>query len=88
MTANLSKLVRVLAGPTGPTGNVQGVRIFANITGPTGHHKQHGQINKAQQDAGPTGLFKSVYALTAAQFATGPTGVHKTIIISGFTGPA
>jgi hypothetical protein len=83
MAINTQKLVRVLAGPTGPTGNVEGVHVLATFTGPTGTFAVWGQINAAQQ-AGPTGLFKEVYPLTG----TGPAGRIKTVIIPGYTGPA
>ena len=79
------KHVRVLAAPTGPTGTMQGVRIFANITGPSGQYAQRVQINASQ--IGPTGTFETVYAV-GASFANAPTGTIKTIIIPGYTGPA
>lgn len=85
MAINTQKLVRVLAGPTGPTGTIQGVHILATFTGPTGTFPVWGQINGAQQAASPTGTFKSVYPLP------GPTGIKgeiKTVIIPGYTGPA
>lgn len=78
------KQVRVIAGPTGPTGTFQGVRIFANVTGPTGLYPTWGQL------AGPTGagIFETVYPVTAPQYAAAPTGTYKTVIIPGYTGPA
>jgi hypothetical protein len=84
MTVNTQKLVRVLAGPTGPTGNVEGVHILPAFTGPTGLFPVWGQINAAQQASGPTGSFKEVYPLAG----TGPAGRIKTAIIPGYTGPA
>ena len=84
MTVNTQKLVRVLAGPTGPTGTMKGVHILSAFTGPTGTFAVWGQINAAQQAAGPTGTFESVYNITG----TGPAGRIKTVIIPGFTGPA
>jgi hypothetical protein len=84
MTANTQKLVRVLAGPTGPTGTVQGVHVLSNFTGPTGTFPVWGQVNAAQQAGSPTGTFKEIYALAG----TGPAGRVKTVIIPGFTGPA
>lgn len=85
MAINTKKLVRVLAGPTGPTGTVKGVRIIANQTGPTGQNPLWGQINAAQQAGSPTGTFEEVYNVV------GPTGAAhdiKTVTILGFTGPA
>lgn len=84
MTINTQKLVRVIAGPTGPTGRFQGVHILSAFTGPTGTFAQWGQINAAQQALGPTGTFETVYPIGA----TGATGRHKTVIIPGYTGPA
>ena len=84
MTVNTQKNVRVLAGPTGPTGTVQGVHILSAFTGPTGLFAQWKQINAAQQAGSPTGMFKEVYSLAG----TGPAGRIKTVIIPGFTGPA
>lgn len=78
--ANLKK-VRVIAGPTGPTGTYKGVHIFANITGPTGLFAQWQQVNAAQM--GPTGTFETVYPVGASA-----TGLHQTVIINGYTGPA
>lgn len=85
MSINTQKLVRVLAGPTGPTGNVRGVRILSAFTGPTGTFPVWGQINAAQQAGGPTGTFKEVYQVVGP---TGPAHDIKTVIIPGFTGPA
>lgn len=85
MTVNTQKLVRVLAGPTGPTGTFRGVRIIANLTGPTGQNPVWGQINAAQQAASPKGAFESVYQVVGA---TGPAHDIKTVTILGFTGPA
>jgi hypothetical protein len=85
MTVNTQKQVRVLAGPTGPTGTVEGVRILSTFTGPTGTFPVWGQINAAQQAQSPTGTFKSVYPRTPP---LSPTGTIKTVIIPGFTGPA
>jgi hypothetical protein len=87
MSVNTQKNVRVYAGPTGPTGNIQGVKIFPNFTGPTGTYKVCLQVNAAQEANGPTGWCKKVYPL-ASQGATGVTGVHPAIIILGYTGPA
>ncbi len=84
-TAPINKSVRVLAGPTGPTGTFEGVHIFTGFTGPTGTFPIWNQINAAQQALSPTGTFKSVYPLAGA---TGKTGAIKSVIISGFTGPA
>jgi hypothetical protein len=85
MTANTQKLVRVLAGPTGPTGTVRGVRILSTFTGPTGTFPVWGQINAAQQASGPSGTFKEVYPVSGA---TGAAHDIKTVIILGYTGPA
>ena len=85
MTVNTQKLVRVLAGPTGPTGTIKGVKILAAFTGPTGTFAVWGQINAAQQALSPTGTFESVYPLAGA---TGIKGEIKTVIILGYTGPA
>jgi hypothetical protein len=82
--SNTQKLVRVLAGPTGPTGTFEGVHILSAFTGPTGTFPVWGQINAAQQAAAPNGTFKSVYPLAG----TGPAGRIKTVIIPGYTGPA
>jgi hypothetical protein len=85
MTVNTQKLVRVLAGPTGPTGTIKGVRIIANQTGPTGQNPLWGQVNAAQVAASPKGTFEHVYQVV------GPTGAAhdiKTVTILGFTGPA
>lgn len=85
------KSVRVLAGPTGPTGTFQGVRIFPNITGPTGQYPQWAQLNEQQAGTGPTGAngpFEHVYPIGATAYAQAPTGTFKTVIISGYTGPA
>jgi len=86
------KKVRVIAGPTGPTGTFQGVRIFANITGPTGLYAQWQQVNTQQMGTGMTGptggRFETVYPVTAPQYAAAPTGTFKTVIMTGFTGPA
>ncbi len=84
MPINTQKLVRVLAGPTGPTGTFEGVHILSTFTGPTGTFPVWGQINAAQQALSPTGTFKSVYPIAG----TGPAGRIKTVIIPGFTGPA
>lgn len=84
MTINTQKLVRVLAGPTGPTGNVEGVHILSSFTGPTGTFPVWGQVTAVQQAGSPTGSFKEVYQLAG----TGPVGRIKTAIIPGFTGPA
>ncbi len=84
MTVNTQKQVRVLAGPTGPTGTVEGVHILAAFTGPTGTFAQWKQINAAQQAGSPTGSFKEVYQ----RAGTGPAGIIKTVVIPGFTGPA
>lgn len=92
MTVNVLKQVRVLAGPTGPTGTMKGVRIFKNITGPTGLYAQWLQINPQQMATGMTGptggRYESVYEITSVQYAAGKTGTWKTVIIAGFTGPA
>jgi hypothetical protein len=86
------KQVRVIAGPTGPTGTFRGVRIFANITGPTGLYAQWGQLN-AQQMAtgmtGPTGArYETVYPIGQTAYALAPTGTFETVIVAGYTGPA
>jgi ribosomal protein S28E/S33 len=92
MTANTQKLVRVLAGPTGPTGTVRGVRILSTFTGPTGTFPVWGQVNATQQATGATGgakgvtgTFEEVYQVIGA---TGAAHDIKTVIIPGFTGPA
>lgn len=91
--ANLKK-VRVIAGPTGPTGNFKGVRIFANITGPTGLYAQWQQVNPQQMGtgvgvSGPTGgRYETVYPVGATAYSQGKTGTYQTVIINGFTGPA
>ena len=86
------KKVRVIAGPTGPTGTFQGVRIFANITGPTGLYAQWQQVNPLQMATGTTGptggRYETVYPVGATAYAQAPTGTWKTVIISGYTGPA
>jgi hypothetical protein len=85
MSVNTQKQVRVLAGPTGPTGTMKGVRILSAFTGPTGTFPVWGQINSTQQAGSPTGTFEEVYSVV------GPTGAAhdiKTVIIPGFTGPA
>lgn len=86
------KRVRVIAGPTGPTGTFQGVRIFANITGPTGLYAQLGQVNPQQMATGTTGptgaRYETVYPIGPTAYAQAPTGAFKTVIISGYTGPA
>lgn len=79
MTVNTQKRVRVIAGPTGPTGTFQGVHILAAFTGPTGTYPQW-----AQQGPTGQGIFETVYVVGA----TGATGRHKTVIITGYTGPA
>lgn len=84
MAINTQKLVRVLAGPTGPTGTVEGVHILSTFTGPTGTLAVWGQVTAAQQAGGPTGTFKEVYPLAG----TGPAGIIKTVIIPGYVGPA
>ncbi len=85
------KKVSVIAGPTGPTGTFEGVRIFANITGPTGLYPQWQQVNGQQMGTGMTGptggRYQTVYPV-GASFANAPTGTFKTVIISGYTGPA
>lgn len=83
MTINTQKLVRVIAGPTGPTGTMKGVRILSTFTGPTGTYPVWGQINSTQ--LGPTGTHETVYQVVGA---TGPAHDIKTVIIPGFTGPA
>lgn len=83
MAINTQKLVRVLAGPTGPTGTIKGVHILSAFTGPTGTFAVWGQINAAQQASGPTGTHESVY-----NTGTGAAGKFKTVIIPGYTGPA
>lgn len=98
MTVNVLKQVRVIAGPTGPTGTFEGVRIFANITGPTGLYAQWLQINPQQMATGATGntgiigpsggRYKTVYPVSAPNYAAAKTGTFKTVIIAGFTGPA
>lgn len=85
MTINTQKLVRVLAGPTGPTGTVRGVQILATFTGPTGTFPVWGQVTAAQQAGSPTGSFKEVYPVVGA---TGPAHDIKTVIIPGYVGPA
>lgn len=86
------KKVRVIAGPTGPTGTFQGVRIFANITGPTGLYAQWQQVNTQQMGTGMTGptggRYETVYPVGATAYAQAPTGTFKTVIIAGYTGPA
>jgi len=86
------KQVRVIAGPTGPTGTFRGVRIFANVTGPTGLYPQWGQINPQQMATGTTGptgsRYETVYPVGPTAYAEGATGTWKTVIIAGFTGPA
>jgi hypothetical protein len=92
MTVNTQKLVRVIAGPTGPTGTFQGVRIFANASGPTGLFPQWGQINPQQMATGTTGpvggRYETVYPVGATAYAEAPTGTFKTVCIPGYTGPA
>lgn len=85
MTAPINKSVRVIAGPTGPTGTFEGVHILSTFTGPTGTFPILNQINAAQQAQSPTGTFKTVYPLAGA---TGVQGEIKTVIIPGYTGPA
>lgn len=85
MTAPINKSVRVLAGPTGPTGTVAGVFIFTGFTGPTGTFPVWNQINAAQQSQSPTGTFKEIYV---AQAGVNKDKTTKTVIISGYTGPA
>jgi hypothetical protein len=70
----------VLGAPTGPTGNVQGVNIFANITGASGQYKRWTQATGV---TGAHGQFKRVYNIGAS----GIKGEHKTIIIPGYVGP-
>lgn len=86
------KMVRVIAGPTGPTGTFEGVRIFPNITGPTGQYAQWAQINTQQMGtgmSGPTGgRYETVYPVGATAYAEAPTGTFKIVIINGYTGPA
>lgn len=86
------KQVRVIAGPTGPTGTFRGVRIFANVTGPTGLYPTWGQLNTQQMGtgmSGPTGArYETVYPVGATAYAEAPTGTFKTVIIPGYTGPA
>lgn len=69
------KTVRVIPGPTGPTGTFQGVRILSAFTGPTGTFAQW------MQPADPTanGIFETVYPAGA--------GAFKTVIIAGYAGP-
>lgn len=81
------KTVRVLTGPTGPTGNHEAVRIFGNITGPTGLHPQWLQ-HTGVTGLSPTGTFEHVYPIGATAYAEAPTGTYKTVIIDGYTGPA
>lgn len=92
MTINTQKLVRVLAAPTGPTGTMEGIRIFKNITGPTGLYPKWNQINPQQMGtgmAGPTGgRYQTVWEVSSVQYAAGKTGTWKTVIINGYTGPA
>ena len=78
------KQVRVIAGPTGPTGTFQGVRILSTFTGPTGTFPVWEQL------AGPTGagIFETVYPIGASAYAEAPNGIFKTVIIDGYTGPA
>lgn len=85
MAVNTQKNVRVLAGPTGPTGAMQGVRVLANFTGPTGLFPQWQQLAGA---TGPTGTFETVYAVGATAYALAAKGTIKTVIIPGYTGPA
>jgi hypothetical protein len=88
MTVNVSKIVRVLAAPTGPTGTMEGVRIFANVTGGTGQYATWGQTGPTGQAlGGPTGTFKEVYPVGATAFALAPTGTIKTVQIIGYSGP-
>lgn len=86
------KQVRVIAGPTGPTGTFKGVRIFANLTGPTGLFSVWGQINPQQMATGMTGptggRYETVYPVGPTAYAEAPTGTFKTVIIEGYTGPA
>jgi hypothetical protein len=86
------KKVRVIAGPTGPTGTFQGVRIFANITGPTGLFAQWEQVNTQEMATGPTGpaggRYETVYPVNDTDYDASPTGTFKTVIINGYTGPA
>jgi len=63
MAVNTQKNVRVLAGPTGPTGTVEGVHILSTFTGPTGTFAVWKQINAAQQAGSPPGSFKEVFSL-------------------------
>lgn len=81
MTDGLQKTVVVLAGPTGPTGTVEGVIIHSAFTGLTG------QFPQWLQSTGPTGGIhgevKRVYPIAQ----TGPNGVHKHVIIRGYAGP-
>lgn len=73
------KTVVVLGGPTGPTGTVAGVKIFANITGASGQFAQRLQATGA---TGVHGQLKRVYNLVGVDVK----GEHRTIIISGFVG--
>jgi hypothetical protein len=78
------KQVRVIAGPTGPTGTFQGVRVLDAVTGASGQFAQWGQL------AGPTGagIFETVWEVGPSGYADAPTGTFKTVIIDGYTGPA
>lgn len=67
------KSVIVIAGPTGPTGTFQGVRILSAFTGPTGAFAQWSQLAGF---TGPTGTFKTVYPTTDPK--------AKTVIIAGY----
>ena len=80
MTLAVQKTVVVLAGPTGPTGTIQGVNILRTFTGKTG---QFAQWKQATGPTGPHGLLKRVYNVTDG---AGRTGAHKTVIIQGFVG--
>lgn len=91
MTNGIQKHVRVIAGPTGPTGTHQGVHILAAFTGLTGQFPQWQQISAAQQGTGTTGgavgasgRYEEIYPIAG----TGPAGRIKTVIITGYTGPA
>lgn len=81
MTAPNQKTVVVLAGPTGPTGNFEGVIIHSAFTGLTGQFPQWLQSTGAT--GGIHGELKRVYPLAN----TGPNGVHKHVIIKGYVGP-
>jgi hypothetical protein len=83
------KQVRVIAGPTGPTGTFRGVQIFANVTGPTGLYPVWDQINPQQMGtgmAGPTGgRYETVYPVEPVDVAATGTLTFVTNPSNGQT---